>query len=181
MLNKLMRLLKESFRKLTFQHKSRQRQTLSGTILTLREDLSMGFRLKVEGAETIELGMDNIQSVIYDTDTPNDSNARSTDVGAFLKISGKIITATDGDSADDTMKLALWSLVPAEKSDCYRKVTLEVIAASQVVRKIYFPNAFVVDYQERFGDTEGVGTFTLFIKQKKDKTEFATIEGGYAN
>ncbi|NEW09806.1 membrane-associated protease 1 [Paenibacillus sp. SYP-B3998] len=140
----------------------------------------MGFRLKVEGAETIELGMDNIQTVSYDTDTPDDSNARSTDVGAFLKITGKIITATDGDSADDTMKLALWSLVPAEKADCYRKVTLEVIAADQVIRKIYFPNAFVVDYSERFGDTEGVGSFTIFIKQKKDKTEFTTIEGGYA-
>ncbi|CAH1225381.1 MULTISPECIES: membrane-associated protease 1 [Paenibacillus] len=139
----------------------------------------MGFVLKVEGAETIELGMDNIRTVAYDTDTPDDSNARSTDVGATLRISGKIITATDGDNADDTMKLALWSLVPAEKADCYRKVTLEVIAADQVVRKIYFPNAFVVDYNERFGDTEGVGEFSLFIKQKKDKTEFTKIEGGF--
>lgn len=59
-------------------------------------------------------------------------------------------------------------------------MTLEVIAADQVIRKIYFPNAFVVDYTESFGDTEGVGTFSIFIKQKKDKTEFAKIEGGYA-
>ncbi|MFF2484395.1 membrane-associated protease 1 [Paenibacillus sp. NPDC058071] len=140
----------------------------------------MGFRLKVEGAETIELGLDNIQKVKYDTDTPDDSNARSTDVGATLRLSGKIITATDGDSADDTLKLANWSLVPAEKADAYRKVTLEVIAADQVVRKIYFPNAFVVDYTEEFGDTEGVGTFSLYIKQKKDKTEQTKIEGGYA-
>ncbi len=140
----------------------------------------MGFRLKVEGAETIELGMDNIKTVMYETDTPNDSNARSTDVGAMLKLTGKIITATDGDKADDTMKLALWSLVPAEKADCYRKVTLEVISADQVIRKIHFPNAFVVDYTERFGDTEGVGTFEILIKQKKDKTEMAKIEGGYA-
>lgn len=76
----------------------------------------MGFILRVEGAETIELGMDNIQKVVYDTDTPDDSNARSTDVGATMRISGKIITATDGDNADDTKKLALWSLVPAEKA-----------------------------------------------------------------
>ncbi|GGJ09515.1 membrane-associated protease 1 [Paenibacillus hunanensis] len=141
----------------------------------------MGFTLKVEGAETIELGLDNIQTVVYDTDTPDDSNARSTDVGSTLRITGKILTATDGDKADDTMKLATWSLVPAEKADCYRKVTLEVISADQVVRKIYFPNAFVVDYNERFGDVEGVGQFSLFIKQKKDKTELAKIEGGYAN
>lgn len=140
----------------------------------------MGFVLKIEGAEAIELGLDSIMTVEYETDTPNDSNARSTDVGSTLKLKGKILTATDGDNADDTMKLALWSLVPAEKADCYRKVTLEVISADQVVRKIHFPNAFVVDYTERFGDTEGVGEFFLFIKQKKDKTDLAKIEGGYA-
>ena len=140
----------------------------------------MGFKLKVEGAETIELGLDNITVVSYETDTPDDSNARSTDVGSVLRISGKIITSTDGDKADDTMKLATWSLVPAEKADCYRKATLEVIAADQVIRKISFPNAFVVDYTENYGDTTGVGTFKLVIKQKKDKTELAKIEGGYA-
>ncbi len=140
----------------------------------------MGFKLLVEGPETIELGMDNIQTVTYKTDTPDDSNARSTDVGTILEVSGKIITAVDGDQADDTMKLALWSLVPAEKADCYRNVTLEVIAADQVVRKVNFPNAFVVDYTEDFGHTEGIGTFTMFMKQKKDKTELTTIEGGYA-
>ncbi|MBC2580531.1 membrane-associated protease 1 [Clostridium sp. DJ247] len=140
----------------------------------------MGFRLKVEGSETIELGADNIQTVKYETDTPNDSNARSTDVGSILTVSGKIITATDGDKADDTLKLAKWSLVSAEKADCYRKVTLETIAADQVVRKINIPNAFVVDYTEEFGDTEGVGSFVLVVKQKRDKNEFVKIEGGYA-
>lgn len=140
----------------------------------------MGFRLKIEGPDTIELGLDNIMTVSYETDTPDDSNARSTDVGSKLKITGKILTATDGDIADSTMKIALWSLVPAEKADCYRKATLEVISASQVVRKIYFPNAFVVDYIESYGDTEGVGTFTLRIKQKKDKNEMVKIEGGYS-
>lgn len=140
----------------------------------------MGFVLKVEGPETIELGLESIIAVEYSTDTPDDSNARSTDVGATLRIKGKILTATDGDNSDDTMKLGLWSLVPAEKSDCYRKVTLEVISADQVVRKINLPNAFVVDYTEKFGDTEGVGEFYLFIKQKKDKTDLAKIEGGYS-
>lgn len=174
------RVLEVCLSKLTFKHKSRKESVLSEPISTqFKEVLFMGFILRVEGAETIELGMDNIQQVVYDTDTPNDSNARSTDVGATMRISGKIITATDGDNADDTKKLALWSLVPAEKSDCYRKVTLEVIAADQVVRKVYFPNAFVVDYTETYGDTEGVGTFSLYIKQKKDKTEHATIDGGY--
>ncbi len=141
----------------------------------------MGFRLVVEGAnETITLGADNIQGVKYMSDTPNDSNARATDLGITLEVSGKIITAVDGEEADHTMKLATWSLVSAEKADAYRNVTLEVIAADQVVRKVTFPNAFVVDYSEDFGDNQGTGTYSLIVKQKKEKTEFVTIEGGYA-
>ncbi|HHZ20093.1 MAG TPA: membrane-associated protease 1 [Firmicutes bacterium] len=140
----------------------------------------MGFRLKIEGGETIELGSNNILTATYKTDTPDDSNARSTEVGSILEITGKILTATDGDQADDTMKIALWSLVPAVKADCYRKATLEVLNAGQMVRKVYFPNAFVVDYTEDFGADAGVGTFRLVIKQKKDKNDLVKIEGGYA-
>ena len=47
-------------------------------------------------------------------------------------------------------------------------------------RKYFFPNAFVIDYREDFGDGEGTGTFTLVIKQKKDKLAMVTVEGGYA-
>ncbi|MGM0507965.1 MAG: membrane-associated protease 1, partial [Fusobacteriota bacterium] len=50
----------------------------------------MGFRLTMEGeSETIELGMENIENVTYKTDTPDDSNARATDVGAILTVTGK--------------------------------------------------------------------------------------------
>lgn len=140
----------------------------------------MAFRFKVEGGENIDLDNDNILTAVYKTDTPDDSSARSTDVGSELKIVGRIITATDGDQADDTLKLATWSLVPAVKAESYRQATLEVISAGQVVRKVFFPNAFVVDYTEDFGADQGTGTFNLLIRQKKDKNEFVKIEGGYA-
>ncbi|MDK2967956.1 MULTISPECIES: membrane-associated protease 1 [Lacrimispora] len=140
----------------------------------------MGFTLKVEGPSTIDLGTISITGVKFRTDIPHDSNARSTDMGSTVEISGKILTAVDGDPFDATRQLGLWSLVPAEKSDCYRKVTIEVIAASQVVRKFTYPNAFVVDYKEDYGDTEGVGTFKLIVKQKKDKMAQIAVEGGYS-
>ena len=47
-------------------------------------------------------------------------------------------------------------------------------------RRYCFPNAFVIDYKEDFGDSEGTGTFTLTIKQKKDKLNLITVEGGYS-
>lgn len=139
----------------------------------------MGFKLKVEGAENIELGIENILTVEFNTDTPDDSNARSTDLGTSLIIKGKILTPVDGEAADSTMKLAQWSLVPAEKADCYRNVTVDVISASQVVRQISLPNAFVVNYLESYGDEEGVGTFSLHLKQKKDKTAMVKFQGGF--
>jgi len=139
----------------------------------------MGFTLKVEGPSSIELGTTSITGVKFRTDIPVDSNARSTDMGSTVEITGKILTAVDGDPFDATKQLGLWSLVPAEKSDCYRSVTIEVIAASQVVRKYTYPQAFVVDYRENYGDVEGIGTFTLMIKQKKDKMAQVAVEGGY--
>ena len=140
----------------------------------------MGFRVKIEGAETIDLSIESVETVKVTTDTPKDSNARSKDVGSTVTITGKILTAVDGDPFDSTRQMGLWSLVPAEKADCYRKITVEVISADQIIRKITYPNAFVVDYKENFGDTEGIGTFTLVARQKKDKLTAVTIEGGYS-
>ena len=54
-----------------------------------------------------------------------------------------------------------------------------MIAASQVVRKYSYPNAFVVDYKEDYGDVEGIGTFKLIMKQKKDKMSNLKFEGGF--
>lgn len=140
----------------------------------------MGFTLKVEGNTTIELGTTSITGVKVSIDIPQDSNARSTDLGSTITVTGKILTAVDGDPFDATRQLGLWALVPAENSDCYRKVTVEVIAASQVVRKYSYPNAFVVDYKEDYGDVEGIGTFKLIMKQKKDKMAQVSVEGGYS-
>lgn len=140
----------------------------------------MGIRLTIEGAETITLNEHSIETCNFITDTPDDSDARSTDVVNTMELRGRILTAVDGEIADDTMKIAKWSLVRAENADSYRKATVEVVAANQIVRKVHFPNAFLVDYEEHYGDGEGVGTFRLVIRQKKDKFEFTTIDGGYS-
>ncbi len=139
----------------------------------------MGLRLKIEGATNLSFDEHQIMTAKFLTDTPDDSNARSTDVVNTLIITGKILTAVDGEAADDTKDLAKWTVVRAESADSYRKATLEVVVADQIVRKIHFPNAFVVDYTERYGDTEGVGEFDLVMRQKKDKFEQTTIEGGF--
>lgn len=139
----------------------------------------MSYKVKVEGIENFEIAKECVRSVKFTTDIPLDSNARTKDVGSTLVITGRILTAVDGDPFDSTRKLALWSSVAAEKADCYRKVTIEYVAAGIMERKYYFPNAFVIDYSENFGDEEGTGTFRLVLKQKKDKLNNITVEGGY--
>lgn len=140
----------------------------------------MGLRLKIEGNETINLRETSIMTVQFGADIPHDSNARSTDLGSTVLITGKILAAVDGETADDTSKIARWALVPAENADCYRNVLIEVISASQVVRQITLPNAFVMEYSESLDDKTGVGEFYLHVKQKKDRTVDTAIEGGFS-
>ena len=120
----------------------------------------MGFRLSVKGQENeILLDKESILDVKYISETPDDSNARATDLGVILEIRGKIL---------------------AEASDAYRQASLEIISAGQMVRKIDMTNVFVVDYIEEYGNQAGTGTFSLKIKQKKEKVKEVAIEGGYA-
>ena len=67
----------------------------------------MGFRLKIEGNETISLLETSIEKVQFGADIPHDSNARSTDLGSTMEITGKILTAVDGDPFDATRQLGL--------------------------------------------------------------------------
>ncbi len=140
----------------------------------------MGLRMKITGSETVQLRETSITNVVFGADIPHDSNARSTDLGSTVLIEGRILAAVGGEAADDTSKLARWSLVPAENSDCYRNVQIDVVNASQVVRQITVPNAFVVDYREDFTDETGTGVFKLLIKQKKDKMASLKFEGGFS-
>ena len=140
----------------------------------------MGLRLNITGSENINLNETIVKDVKFGADIPKDSTARSTDLRGTITIIGKIRAAVGGEAADDTMKLAKWALIPAENADCYRQLQIEVISASQVVRRVNLPNAFVIGYEEDFADESGVGTFTLTVKQKKDKMKTLSFEGGFA-
>lgn len=48
----------------------------------------------------------------------------------------------------------------------------------QNFRKIHFPNAFVIDYSERYNDNAGVGEFAMTLRQKADKLPDVKSSGG---
>lgn len=142
----------------------------------------MSFRVTVRtntGGEEFEISKECVKNVVFSSDIPQDSDARTKDVGSSIVIKGKILTAVEDNLFDSTRSMAEWAVVPAEEADCYRTIEIEHIAGGVVVRKYTFPNAFVVDYTEDFGDKEGTGLFTLLVKQKKDKIANIKIEGGY--
>lgn len=138
----------------------------------------MGFRVTIEGPETIYLGEEIISQVEADIATPGESRARSTQDLASMQISGKLYTI-DGGPNSETIKLFEWAQVPAEKAEeAYRKVTAEIVAQGKIFRKIEMSKAFVIGYNERYNDMAGYGEFTLVIRQKADKIAEVKAESG---
>jgi hypothetical protein len=141
----------------------------------------MGHRMKVKGLTT-EITLDEraITRVTFDSDTPNDSNARATDYGLSVQIYGRMLFDLKAAAADPTIELAKWSQVPSYNEDCYRNFEVDVISASQIVRNYKLPQAFVVEYTEDLDVETGVGTFYIHVKQKKDENTQVKIGGGFA-
>ncbi|OUP07866.1 hypothetical protein [Anaeromassilibacillus sp. An200] len=140
----------------------------------------MGFRLQIDGAGPVKLTERAITKVTFGSEIPEDSNARATDNGASIRIWGKLLFSLGGEEQDSTLNLAQWSLVPSESADSYRTVQVDVVSASQIVRRVTLPNAFVVEYSEALDDESGVGSFYLHVKQKKDQTDKVTIDGEFS-
>ena len=140
----------------------------------------MGFRLKVTGGKDVEMNEGILTAVEFISETPDTSNARSTDLGVILKIVGRINFSLGAEQEDSTVELANWALMPSDQADCYRNVQVQVVSGGQIVRQYTYPNAFVMGYTENLDDDEGVGSFEMLLKQKKDLTAKVELKGNFA-
>lgn len=139
----------------------------------------MGFRVKITGGKDVEFDEGIITSVDFISDTPDTSNARSTDLGVILNIKGRINFSLGAEQEDSTVELANWALMPSDQSDCYRNVQVQIVSGGQIVRQYTYPNAFVMGYTEDLNDDEGVGSFEMLLKQKKDLTAKVELKGNF--
>ena len=98
--------------------------------------------IKVEGSSTIELGTTVITGVKFRTDIPHDSNARSTDMGSTVTITGKILTAVDGDPFDGTRQLGLWARGAGRKIRLLPEGQRGSNCSFSGCTKIYIPECF---------------------------------------
>jgi len=103
-----------------------------------------------------------IEHVAFYVDTP-DHYDMQTDPKNSMIITGKI------DTDEGTAILYKWALLPATNPDCYKEISVEYTKDNQLVRKVSFSKAFVVDYSESYSNHAGVGTFTLYIRQFRGK------------
>ena len=131
----------------------------------------------------ITMEAESTSQVTFKVEIPQDSRARTKDVGVTMIVKGKILpdTQSAGNAADSTAKLMEWSFVPAEKKEAYRSVTLKVTSGGITTRQYELPNAFIVDYYEDFENAEGIGEFTLIIKQMKNKLADVKVTGGFSS
>ena len=140
----------------------------------------MGFRVKITGGKDVSFDEGIITAVDYISDTPDTANARSTDLGVILNIKGRINFSLGAEQEDSTVELANWALMPSDQADCYRNVQVQVVSGGQIVRQYTYPNAFVMGYNENLDDDEGVGSFEMLLKQKKDLTAKVELKGNFA-
>ena len=137
--------------------------------------------LKITGkGKTIEINEKHIIDIEYAVITPDDSNARSTDVIYKLMITGRIIPEIGGSSGERILDLDLWSRMQ-HGTDLYRDVEAGYTAEGYNVRTYHFNKGFVQDYIEIYDDQNGTGKFFIEICQKKDHNKFVAVEGGFLN
>lgn len=132
--------------------------------------------IKVTIADGIKLKQ-CIDSVYFKVDTSDDSDARTTDIVNAIQIIGRI----DVDF-EPTVGLYSWSLIKPDstnKAEVYKQVEVDITSVKDniLIRKVVFPEAFVVDYSESYSNETGVGTFKICLKQKKDNNEGVEVSG----
>lgn len=134
----------------------------------------MGLRVEVDGIKLDEKAVETFEFI---SEVPEDSNARTSHLAVTVKITGKILTVLGG--AESTIQLGDWSRVAATDANCYRNLKIMNVMQGQVTRQYELTKAFVVDYIEDFDIEQGVGTFTLIARQKRDNINDMTINGGF--
>lgn len=120
----------------------------------------MAFKVTISG--DIVLGK-SIDSVTFNADTPPDNYycMRNYTINS-MQITGRI------GAGEKTIGLYEWSLLPTSNPNCYREVEVEQTHAEKIVRSVNFSKAFVVGYSENFSKGEGVGHFSISIRQLCD-------------
>lgn len=117
----------------------------------------MAYKVTISDGSVLEKCIDN---VTYYLNPLGDSvNLSRSTVRNSMIIFGMI------DTDEKTDGLYKWALISGNNNECYKDITVEQYRAGKLLRKVRFSKAFVVDYSENYYNNEGVGRFTICIRQ----------------
>jgi hypothetical protein len=115
-----------------------------------------------------------VKKVEFNSQIPQASEARASAIEGTITITGRISYDADKPFMKDSTKaLAEWSLVKPDSMDAYKEVVV-TFGHTGLERKYTLSHAFVVSFHEQFEDQDG--SFTLVIRQKKDRLDGITVE-----
>jgi len=117
----------------------------------------MAYKVTISDGTILEKSID---FVTFKADTPSDDFYEMRD----YTINSMTITGRIG-AGEKTISLYEWALLPASNPKCYKEIEVEHTHAGQVIRKVKFSMGFVVDYSESFAKNEGVGHFSILVRQ----------------
>ena len=106
----------------------------------------MDLYIKIKGDESLKideivLEHTSITSVDFKFDSPDNSEVKSGQTTATLKIIGKL-----NDKAISASKIfATWANLPSSKGGIYRSVEFKAISDQKVFREYLLPDAFIID------------------------------------
>lgn len=117
----------------------------------------MAYKVIISDGTTLEK---SIEFITFNADPPPDNFYDMRD----FTINSMTITGKIG-AGENTIGLYEWALLPASNPGCYKEIEVAQTHAGQLVRKVKFSKAFVVDYSESFAKYEGVGHFSILVRQ----------------
>ena len=135
----------------------------------------MKYEVKISGPVNIELSADEVTGVKFISDSPNDANARSSELTLSATVEGKILYDALTEVQSD--QLAAWAVKDHEEESDYATVEITCTGANaSVARKVTLTSAFLAAYNESFNGNRSIGRFKAVFKQVKTKNSAFTVE-----
>lgn len=135
----------------------------------------MKYEVKISGPVSVELSADEVTGIKFSSDSPDDANARSSELTLSATVEGKILY--DALSAVQSDLLAAWAVKDHETESDYATVEITCIGANaSVARKVTLTSAFLAAYNESFNGNSSIGRFKAVFKQVKTKNSAFTVE-----
>lgn len=139
----------------------------------------MDFKLKIDKSgdfDAIEIESKYIKELNFVFDSPDNVESKSSDMSGTFTLKGIV----GEDTYKSTKNILEWSKLPSSHKNVNRVVTLYVYSGGgKVAREIIFPNAFVVDYEEKFTKKDAECTFELKVRQRTDRFDDIKIKADF--